>query len=468
MPIDYSRRVGISQIRQGGFSARLAAAGVVATTPQLEAATRYGSTPYETPPLAIAGISYAWNGSAYQLTSADQSSQEVIPSPSGATALPPLSAPYTQTQSNLTFGNDVRHLVLPYRDDLAVLVVAQNYQGSLLHYRPASNPLPTVPGQPVAPELRFARYSWTWELARGPTQVVQIEVEPGTNGDFGPIPYSGTPNPDLPPIKSATYRTDSRLLSCYVFNNSTIQPISTPSALQGLLDTIYPIRVLNEGAGVRHYNVTGGALYEWDEVQGGGFFTTTTTRQQPRITESTDPADIRAAILGYDYMMVPELQYLWPWRPENRAITGYGINNLFNNLRGWGSGVYSYLDESYPQQTQRNQFDAGLENLLLQDAAAHLRSIGILSQLWLHRFDDHPEPGRFFALDGAAPVGVSPGGISRPWPNGGPIPEDISPWTDSGINFESTPPTDFAINNFPDYNATKLVELGFNLSSLDI
>jgi hypothetical protein len=58
MPIDNNRRVGISQMRQGGFSAHNAAAGVVITTPQLNEATEFGSRPYVN--LSVAPFDMGW------------------------------------------------------------------------------------------------------------------------------------------------------------------------------------------------------------------------------------------------------------------------------------------------------------------------------------------------------------------------------------------------------------------------
>jgi hypothetical protein len=205
-------------------------------------------------------------------------------------------------------------------------------------------------------------------------------------------------------------------------------------------------------------------------------------------TVAGDPFDLEDPpryedIIGSPFIIEqePDNSALLPWRPLNPAITGYGIQNIYNNtaIEGWGSGVFSYLNNTYPLEEEPSGPNPGVENPDVEDAGSFLAGLGINAP-WLHSFNIDNLRDQFYELT-TTPTG-SIADLSSVIPErttGEDDPDNPSPWrltrirSDYRIN-HNAPNDDFfrpyshvANNNFPEYNALQLTALGFSLADLN-
>jgi hypothetical protein len=134
MPIDTTRRVAISQARQGGFSAHMPGSGVVSSSPILAAATKFGSKEY-------VQTGREW-GLAYLRTNVDAGVVTVAPGDGIGASVDYTVSPETGyiTQE---FGYPIKN------DEMLILFRAAEFNGSTTIYQVGAPTQGGGPGNPM-------------------------------------------------------------------------------------------------------------------------------------------------------------------------------------------------------------------------------------------------------------------------------------------------------------------------------
>lgn len=319
--------------------------------------------------------------------------------------------------------------VLPYQGDVGIVILVRDLRWTAIEWRGGCYFVRESTGAPGAGYDGDDRFSFTSE---GPT-----------------------------PANLDVYGSHAREVRAFIYNTTSARELTPPDGLLNALEEINPpgdAAHASMGGSIRHYTVTGDPL----DIDDGRYENVIAS---PFIIEQEADNSL-----------------LLPWRPPNPAITGYGIQNIYSNtaIDGWGSGVYSYLNNSYPLEEEPNGPNPGVENLDVEDAGAYLDLLDINAP-WLHSFNIEDLRDQFYEL-ATAPTG-SIEDLSLIIPErttGEDDPDNPSPWVSRGVKSDrrinySAPSSDFfrpythiANNNFPAYNASQLTALGFNLADLNL
>ena len=335
-----------------------------------------------------------------------------------------------ETLRKVTDGSRSALYVLPYERDIGIVV----------HLR----------------DLRWTAIDW-----RGGCFLVRNSTGAPDAGYFGPDRHSYSILGPTP-ANLSVYGSHAREVRAFVYSTTSVRELTPPDGLLTALEEINPpgdaAHASRDGL-VRHYTVAGDPFDLVDP---------------PRYED----------IIASPFIIEQEADNsaLLPWRPLNPAITGHGIQNIYSNtaIEGWGSGVYSYLNNSYPLEEEPSGPNPGVENLDVGDAGAFLAALNINAP-WLHSFNIENLRDQFYQLT-TTPTG-SIEDLSTVIPErttGEDDPANPSPWALSGvksdprINYNAPgggffrPYTHIANNNFPAYNAAQLTALGFSLADLNL
>jgi hypothetical protein len=304
-------------------------------------------------------------------------------------------------------------------------------------------------------DLRWTAIDW-----RGGCFLVRDSAGAPDAGYFGPD-RSSYSSLGLTPANLNVYGSHSREVRAFVYNTTTVRELTPPNELLTALEEINPpgdAAHASSNGPVRHYTVAGDPF------------------EDPDVARYEN-------IIASPFIIEQEVDNsaLLPWRMPNPAITGYGIQNIYSNtaINGWGSGVYSYLNNSYPLEEEPSGPNPGVENLDVEDASAFLAALDINAP-WLHSFNIENLRDHFYELTTAPTGSIEDLSSIIPERTAGEDDSDNpSPWVFTGVKSDrrinySAPSSDFfrpythiANNNFPAYNASQLTALGFNLADLN-